>query len=502
MNQRRRVALGVLFWIVAVGAGIAALPARAELVRMKDGSTLEGSVKHTEDGYDVTLAGGKVVHVDAEKVQSIDIGTKAPGAGEAESRLNSLRRSVENSTDIKAVLEKYARFIEQNKDTAVGREAAQDVATWKDRQSRGLVKVGPNWVTPAERDAMLSKSVETCEQARGLMKEGRQRDAEALIQQVLDVDPNHPAALYLRGIILYRQDQLPQARKAFEAVSAKLKDHGPTFNNEAVVFWKQNQQLQALNLYIQAMQSSPVDRDILNNVAEALNGLPQSMRGSTPAQKCFKLFTEQDTQLQDEMSKAGWYRWGSTWVDKSQLARLQELDKQVQAKLNEMSTEFDETRKKVSQIEGDIEDNNRRMRSIENSSYNRDPITGRIYRTQLPRRYYDLEDDNRKLGADHAALVQKLDELRAAAKQAQQQIPTPRFMMVQQLIGVEGAPLLKPMKPGMTAAEIARRSDLQPPKESDIIPAGARTGAAPGTTRPAGPGTQPAKVPGSLFGPE
>jgi Flp pilus assembly protein TadD len=500
MSQRRRNVLAGSFWVVAIGIAVASLPTRGEIVRMKDGSTLEGSVKHTEDGYDVTVAGGKVIHIDADKVKSIDIGTKVPGAAEAEGRLNSLRRSVENSTDIKAVLEKYARFIEQNKDTAVGREAAQDVATWQDRLSRGLVKVGPNWVTPAERDVMLSKSLEISEQARGLMKEGRQRDAEALIQQVLDVDPNHPAALYLRGIILYRQDQLPQARKAFEAVSAKLKDHAPTFNNQAVILWKQNQQLQALNLYVQAMQAAPVSRDILNNVAEALNVLPQNMRGSTPAQKCFKLFTEQDTQLQDEMSKAGWYRWGSTWVDKSQLARLQEIDKQVQAKLSDMSAEFDETKKKVARIEEDIEDNNRRMRSIENSSYNRDPNTGRIYRTQLPRRYYDLEDDNKKLAADRAALAGKMDELRAAAKQAQQQIPTPRFTMVQHVIGIEGAPLLKPMKPALTAAEIARRSDLQPPKDSDIVPAGARTG--PGAaTQPARGATQPSKVPQSLLAP-
>jgi tetratricopeptide (TPR) repeat protein len=501
MSQRRRNVLVASLWILAIGIGLAPLPAHAEIVRMKDGSSLEGTVKHTEDGYDVTVAGGKVIHIDAEKVKSIDIGTKVPGAAEGESRLNSLRRSVENSTDIKSVLEKYARFIEQNKDSAVGREAARDVATWQDRLGRGLVKVGPNWVTPAERDQMLSKSVEISEQARQLMKEGRQRDAEALIQQVLDVDPNDPAALYLRGIILYRQDQLPQARKAFEAVSAKLKDHAPTFNNQAVIFWKQNQQLQALNLYIQAMQAAPVNRDILNNVAEALNALPQNMRGSTPAQKCFKLFTEQDTQLQDEMSKAGWYRWGSTWVDKSQLARLQEIDKQVQSKLSEMSTEFEDTRKKVARIEDDIEDNNRRMRSIENSSYSRDPVTGRMFHTQLPRRYYDLEDDNKKLAGDRAALVGKMEELRAAAKQAQQQIPTPRFTMVQQLIGVEGAPLLKPMKPGMTAAEIARRSDLQPPKDSDIVPAGARVGPPGAATQPARAATQPSKAPGSLFGP-
>src|SRR5438270_9144268 len=124
MSQHRCNVLAGSVWLVAIAVAVACLPARGEIVRMKDGSTLEGTVKHTEDGYDVTVAGGKVIHVDAEKVRSIDIGTKVPGAAEAESRLNSLRRSVENSTDIKGVLEKYARFVEQNKDTAVGREAA------------------------------------------------------------------------------------------------------------------------------------------------------------------------------------------------------------------------------------------------------------------------------------------------------------------------------------------------------------------------------------------
>jgi hypothetical protein len=78
-----------------------------------------------------------------------------------------------------------------------------------------------------------------------------------------------------------------------------------------------------------------------------------------------------------------------------------------------------------------------------------------------------LEQDNKQLTADRGVQEGKLNDLRAAAKLAEQELPTPRFTMVQRIIGVEGTPLLPPLKvggPGGPATGPAR-PDLLPPRD-------------------------------------
>src|SRR5258706_14099366 len=86
------------------------------------------------------------------------------------------------------------------------------------------------------------------------------------------------------------------------------------------------------------------------------------------------------------------------------------------------------------------------MKSMEESSYARD-AQGNPYVLPLPQRYYELARENKRLLADRAELATKLDQLRAAAKKVQQQMPTPRFTGAQRMIGVEATPLLQPMNP-------------------------------------------------------
>src|SRR5690606_9331331 len=124
------------------------------------------------------------------------------------------------------------------------------------------------------------------------------------------------------GVVYYRQDQLVPARRAFESVNASIPDHGPTLNNLAVILWRQNQHIGSLNYYDQAMIAAPADREILNNVAEALNALPANYRDNASAKRVLRRFQEQDVQLQAELAKSGLYRWGAAWVNQEQLEEL------------------------------------------------------------------------------------------------------------------------------------------------------------------------------------
>src|SRR5436305_4867252 len=125
---------------------------RADTLTLKDGSRVEGDVKRTSDGYTITTKDGKTQTVRASDVASIQPGSSDKNsAASSADRLGSLRRSVESITDVRQIIDRYKRFIDQNKGTPAAKDAEQDLAMWQDRLDRNLVKVGGKWVTQEEK---------------------------------------------------------------------------------------------------------------------------------------------------------------------------------------------------------------------------------------------------------------------------------------------------------------------------------------------------------------
>lgn len=443
MFQGRCVRGGVVGLIAVLAGGllVAARPTRADVVHLTDGSTVEGIVKKSGDGWDVTRVDGKVIHVTAENLRQIELTSKGNTPDAAGSKLASLRRSVENIPDIKIIRDRYEKFIEANKNTAAAADALKDLAIWQDRMDRNMVKVGPNWLTAEEKERVLERNFIAVDGVRQLIKAGRFNEADPVLQQILVDDPTNAGALYLRGLILFKQEQWPLARKTFDAAKEAQPNYGPTLNNIAVILWHQNQYLGALNLYDGAMASpAQFQIPILNNVAEALNAVPPELKNNATVTKVTKHFTDLDTVMQQQMLQAGYFRWGATWVDKNQLEQLKAAEAKIQKTLTDMQAEYDAHAAHINRIDAELADIERAMKRIENTSVTRD-TSGNIIRLPLPSAYYDYDHDHHKLQAQRIELVARLDSLRAAARALQQQLPTPKYTGLQQIIGIEGTPM-------------------------------------------------------------
>src|SRR5687767_8743284 len=149
--RSRRMRRTAPAWVCCL-AFLAPFPgASADIIHLKDGTKLEGEIQRTGDGWVVTDAAGKVTVVDSQRVKSFQATANA-GADVVADRLASLRRSVQNQTDVKKVLERYRAFIAQYPHTDAARQAQADVEVWRQRLDQGMIKVGDQWVTPAERD--------------------------------------------------------------------------------------------------------------------------------------------------------------------------------------------------------------------------------------------------------------------------------------------------------------------------------------------------------------
>jgi tetratricopeptide (TPR) repeat protein len=415
-----------------------------DVLILKDGTRLEGDVKRGPDGWTITTADGKTRTVKADAVKTFELGSAAnKGTMQPAEGLASLRRSTEAVADINQIIDRYQKFIDNTKDAKVLSDAQADLDQWQARKEQGLVKHGNKWIAPEEVTAIAIKATIMAKEARELMRQNRNREADQLLQQAVAEDPQNPAAQYLRGVALFRMDKIPDSRKAFEIVNSVVPAHPPTLNNLAVCLARQNAHMPALNYYDQAMQASGVNKYILDNVAEALGSIAEEQRKQNVYAKCLRRFSELDLLLQQQLQPQGLYRWGGGWINQKQLDDLKTAEREVRDRLNALQQDFDRTNNRITEIDNIVAQNERTMSDLRQSSVH--PSRDRDGRVTyvpvpLPASYYELQNTNRQLRSEQEQLRTTLTQMQAQAQRVRQQVPVPKFTGVQQIVGVEGMP--------------------------------------------------------------
>jgi len=415
---------------------------RADIVTLNDGSTVEGKLQKYGDNWIVTKADGSRVTVKSEDVRGIEVsrGTAANVADNAKADLYSLRGVVENLGDLKLIIQRYQKFLDNPANATVRDDAAKDMAAWQDRLDRGLVKFGGQWITPQERADIRAQADQKALTARALLTTGQVHAAEPLLAQALQADPTNVSALYLDGLRLAQQDHISQARNRFEAILTLLPDNAPALNNLAVLAWRQKLYAPTANFYNKAMVAAPQAKDILNNVAELLVALPENEKNNPAAKRTAELFATQDALLQQLMAQAGWYRWGATWVTGKQLDDLKAAQEKIQGKLDALKADFDQTRATIATNEAEIQANQITMDRLLANPNTITLANGTVIQTPLPPEYDQLQIRNGQLTGLDRALNQRLDDLRVQGNAVRGQLPVPQYTGVQNLIGLEGMP--------------------------------------------------------------
>jgi tetratricopeptide (TPR) repeat protein len=432
----RFICLALLAMLLQIGV------AAGEVVYLNDGTRIEGKIKRSPDGWTITKSDGSVVSVKADDVAGIEAGKPATPGPQGADRLASLRRAVDHLSDIQQIIGRYEQFIAANPsfDPSVLADANKDLQMWHDRLDQGLVKLGEKWITPQERDHRRQLAQTAAMSARDLLVQYRYNEAQRALHEAIVQDPASATALYLQGVMLYQQDQLDQARQSFAAANDVLPSYGPILNNLAVIAWRLKSPVAAMNFYNQAMEGSPLAKDILDNVAEALNAMPEQVRQAAVVQRAAVTFRQQDTELQKRAADQGFFRWGSSWVNAKQLEDLKAAAAKVQQQIDQLSKQFDGLTAKIDDLDKEIDDDQRQMHRFEAAATVIDP-NGNTIHLPLPQVYYDLKTDVDNLTAKKKDLQNQQEVLRAQAKQLQQGLPTPQYNGVQKIIGLDGVPI-------------------------------------------------------------
>ena len=417
---------------------VAAALACGDVIVLNDGTRLEGTIQKTDDGWTITDSSGKQTNVTPDEVKSFEVsGASADTTADA---LASLRRSAQNMSDLQAIIDRYQKFIADNSGSPATADAQSDLALWKQRLAEGQVKVGDTWMTPAERQNLISQEAETAASVRDLLQQGRTQEAQQAIQQALAVDANNPSILYLQGLELANQDMTIAARTAFLKVAALVPDHGPTLNDLAVVYFREKLGPVAMKYYWQAMQAEADNKQILSNVAEALHALSPRDTSSTPAQRAFALWKQQNAALATQMQAQGLFPWGATWITRSQLDKCQEVEQENQQQQAQLQSDFDSTQKKIDVDQQDIQtDQQDEMTLAGEYNINNGRRSAVMYNNF---QYQQYQSQIANLQADIAANQQHLAQLQLEANQLESNYPVPKYTGTQELIGPEGTPLL------------------------------------------------------------
>jgi tetratricopeptide (TPR) repeat protein len=431
-------------------------PAMGDIVRLKDGSRIEGEIRRTADGWDVTGVDGKVTRVTADRVAGIDIKPiSSPDA--AKVRLNSLRHAAENLGDIKQIISRYQTFIDQNKGTPAAEEAKADLDLWHQRQAQGLVKAGGQWVTPKQRNDIQSKSIDVAIHIHDLLKQNQLNQASKDLDKALAADPQSTSLLYLRGVIQYVQEKLPPARKTFEEIIKTLPDHAPTLNNLAVILWRQKAWGGALALYDKALLAAPDSREVLDNIAEALNSLPPEQQKNPVAERLGRHYREREAALEQRMAQKGLYRWGSTWLDEQAMKKVQDDTKAVRDQMAKMDADYKAMQLQMADLTKRADTVQQTMRYMEQQSYAQGP-DGTLVQYPLPAPYYQFAQELAGIRQQQNTIRANADRMRAQAKDVQNKLPKPTYSGIQRPIDADGMPLPAPTsQPAVT---------LGPPKDA------------------------------------
>lgn len=426
---------------ILLGLLLASSVALGDTLILNDGRRLEGDLKRDGDNWIVTDAKGQTSHIPGSDVKSIEAARRTSDADAAKQKLAFMRRFADTQADPAAVVAMYDEFLTQYPDSAQVSDARADLVVWRQRMDQHMTRIGAKWFSPTELAAWDEQATARLEQARGMVKDGRLKEALQVLDPVLADDPGNAGALYLKGVVLYRQDQIASARKCFEAVAAAVPDHAPTLNNLAVILWKQKQEVGAMGLLDRAMVALPANQRIVDNVAEVLNDVPRDAQNAAITKRLAARFQEQEPLVEQTLLAGGWYRWGSTWVTKEQYTRLREIEQQIRGELDQLARDYDASESLIQRMTDDIDANTRTMNRIEVDSVARDS-QGNLVRLPYPNSYYDMRRDIDRLTSRRRAEIERLDSLRQQAERVRAKLTVRPYSGILRIMEQDAMPLV------------------------------------------------------------
>ncbi|HEX6985502.1 MAG TPA: trypsin-like peptidase domain-containing protein [Planctomycetaceae bacterium] len=166
-------------------------------------------------------------------------------------------------------LELLERFENRHSFAGDGRvRFEQELAAWRERAAKGLVRNGRDWVDPAEYGRAIAEADALVEQAFQLIRVGNAAASVELLEKAGRLDRNGIRADFVLGVIyaVAGPAALEKAERHFQEVLRREPNHISAMNNLAIVLVKQREYDPALRHWRRAIELAPKTPAVSQNL--------------------------------------------------------------------------------------------------------------------------------------------------------------------------------------------------------------------------------------------
>ncbi len=258
-----------IVWVVVVG--VASTTALADIVTLKDGRTLEGTIMRAGGTLVVRQADGKDVPIDPAEISKVTLNSTQSPAAAAEGEWTRVQALIKRSDNLAEIIKLHQTFLQKYGGTPSAQAAQVSLASFQAMEGKDFVKFRGQWVSRVKAEVLLRDAQDKAQPALDLYKASRLKEAIDQAKEALKIDSENTLALTVAGLAAFRLNDLPTARTYFQKLADVDSSTALAWNNLAVLSFQQKREAEALIDYTKALQVAPENRLILDNIAEALH---------------------------------------------------------------------------------------------------------------------------------------------------------------------------------------------------------------------------------------
>ncbi len=272
----------LLGWMCVLILLMVSTAGAAKLV-LTDGTTLEGTVIKTSDGYWIKLSDGSSKIVPNEQVQSYseesagDSGSSTGVADDASEDFRMARGRADGAASALAAVSIWQEFIDKYPDSPDIDTAKSELARWQKLADNGAERINGKWVGGDDRKKILAQAEDLTRQAVEMLNQNQTLQAIDKLKQSVNIYPNSFMTNFCLGYVSMGQKDYDEAAQYFSA-STRLKPQSPEAENDlAVANLFRNRFEVAVDEFLSAARIHD-SKDVVQNLVTALALEPPDLR--------------------------------------------------------------------------------------------------------------------------------------------------------------------------------------------------------------------------------
>ncbi len=272
------------YTLILMAAAIAVTPwmgtmgqARGDVIELKDGRSLSGSMSRQEGSVVIeTEDGGRVV-VGPSDVARVRLTSNVTTLEAANSEWTRTAALIRQANDLPTIIALHQKFIDKFPQPAYSEGVRVSLVQYQKLAAQGGVKFRGRWMPAAQVQVTVRQWKDEAAPALALYHAGELRAALQAAQGVLDHNAGNPDAATIAGLAAYRLNDLKSAETHFTMLAANDPSSVLAENNLAVILFQRGRQAESLNHYVRALQAKPDNRLLADNIQEAMNAYSGNM---------------------------------------------------------------------------------------------------------------------------------------------------------------------------------------------------------------------------------